>query len=157
MRFYFLPELRNGREDSGEDRRTASSTTTIMRIQVAHTHSSLFPFLYCLLTQFLAFLRPFLSSPFILPCTRFLAARLRLGFSSPAAFLLLLLLLLLLPPLHTLLLLPLLEATYRLVAFQSPKSGRTSSRQAGLSRTRDLVLSACTFLNDVPCADSARV
>lgn len=113
-------------------------------------------FLYRLLTQFLAFPRPFLSSPFILPRTRdSCGPRLRLDLffcrfssSSVAATA---------GPLRPLLLLPPLETTYKLVAFQSPKSGRTSSRQAGLSRTRDLALSACTFLNDVPHADSARV
>ena len=52
-------ERRNGKEER------KMSTTTIMRIQVAHTHSYIRTLvslsLYRLLTQFLAFLRPFLS------------------------------------------------------------------------------------------------
>lgn len=85
MRFYFLPEPRNGGgERRGEDRKTGN--TRIMRIQVAHTQPRtyarlLLPFvLYRLLTQFLAFLRPALQCLYFVSYARFL--RLRLDFFS---------------------------------------------------------------------------
>lgn len=131
---------------TGEDRTTERRQPrrrrprTIMRIQVARTHSYASPFSFflclcfslsieasCLLTQFLAFLRPLRRLYFIL------RERILRPSTSPRPLLLLfllasLLLLLLALLFLRLLLLPLLEAMYRLVAFQSLESGRTSSR-----------------------------
>jgi len=71
MRFYFLPEQRDEEErrerqkndEYYDDNENSGCSYALVRTLVSFS-------LYRLLTQFLAFLRPFLSGPFTLPCTR---------------------------------------------------------------------------------------
>jgi len=71
MRFYFLPEQRDEEkrrerqknDECYDDNENSGCSYALVRTLVSFS-------LYRLLTQFLAFPRPFLSGPFTLPCTR---------------------------------------------------------------------------------------
>lgn len=134
MHFYFLSEQR---DENIEKSRKTTTTATIRRIQDTHSHACVFFFLHQgFFPPFNPISRYFSTSIllyllYFALCAQFLQVH---GFASTPNYFYCRFVLFSFCPFS------------KLIAFQSLESGRTSSRWTGLSRTRDLAPSACTFL-----------